>query len=315
VFFAHIATLKGTYPDVALHEVDSQKLTAVQKTAYLAATSMPNGPFDNMVSPFADLPSLAVGSDGVKSAIDIAQDQLKKDTLLEAGKSKTAALPAAAAVGAAGTGAVGAASLAKGAKSAVGVAAGAASQNPGEAAAAKAAASLGGEVPTEGTNNGAGVNLIAKNTAPADYLFTGQSGRIDALTSIRFKTYGLVEMDVDKIKNIRMLEMNVGKVIKIGKDGATYEEDIELLLQQVKGTFGITGPNSPEGLAWMKWFRNRFLPVYLNYTTMVTKLTGKKDLVPAEMALTPQQQVDTAKRRLHDVGCGRWLQDLCLEGE
>lgn len=291
VFFAHIATLRGIKAGVELHDVDSDKLTAQEKLNYLAGTSMPNGPFDYMASPFADLDNLTVGSDGVRSAIDIAQDQLKKDAAKEATKPKVAAAAAAAGAANAPTnGKAGATSLTAGAKSAMGTGAATAA----DAAAAKAAADLGGTVPTEATTNAAGVNLIATNSVPSDFLFTGQTGRIDALSTIRFKTYGLIEMDVDKIKNLRFLEMNVLKVLKIGKDGATYEEDIEALLQQVKGTFGITGPHSPQGLAWMRWFRNRFLPVYLNYATMVTKLTGKKDLVSAEMALTPQQQVDTA---------------------
>lgn len=295
VFFAHIATLRGKKPGVELHDVDSDKLTAQEKTDYLAATSMPGGPYDYLASPFADQKNLAVASDGVKSAIDIAQDQLKKDLANEKANPKTkAAVAPAAAVGAAATGKAAASSLTAGAKSAMGTAAGAAAVSPADAAAAKAASDLGGTVPTESTNKEAGVNLIAGNTVPSDYLFTGQTGRIDALSSIRYKTYGLVEMDVDKIKQIRYLEMNVMKVLKIGKDGATYDEDIEALLNQVKGVFGITGPHSPEGLAWMKWFRNRFLPVYLNYATMVTKLTGKKDLVSGEMSLTPQMQIDTA---------------------
>jgi len=295
VFFAHIASLRAKKPGVELHDVDSSKLTAQEKLDYLAASSMPNGPYDYMASPFTDQKNLTVASDGVKSAIDIAQDQLKKDLANEAANPKTkAAVAPAAAVGAAATGKAAATSLTAGAKSAVGTAAAAAGVSPAEAAAAKAASDLGGTVPTDATNKDAGVNLIAGNTVPSDYLFTGQTGRIDALSSIRYKTYGLVEMDVDKIKNIRYLEMNVMKVLKINKDGATYDEDIEALLNQVKGTFGITGPHSPEGLAWMKWFRNRFLPVYLNYATMVTKLTGKKDLVGAEMALTPQMQIDTA---------------------
>jgi hypothetical protein len=137
-------------------------------------------------------------------------------------------------------------------------------------------------------------SVSAQSTLSADYLFTGDKGQMDALTVIRFKTYGLMAMDAEKVKALRYLEVYVARKTNFSKDGAEYAQDVEALLEDVKVYFGISGARSPRGYKWITWFRSRFLPVFLNFSTAVEKATKKVDVVQAERTLTPEQAVAVA---------------------
>lgn len=286
VFLGHVAALKGVNPEVQLGDVDS-KLKPEEKLKYLDASAMPGGPYDFMDTPFPDMKSLSVGESGVKAAVEIARADIQKEVT----GSKTAT--AAKAVGAAATGAAALATTKS--KDSTNVATGnvaptGANQGPSQALKdAVGAGAAGAE-----TVKDASLNISGRNSVPADYLFTGQKGIIDALSSVRFKAYGLVEMDMSKVKDLAFLETQVAKGVTFDKDGAMYDEDIRDLLARVKIKFGIVGPESPEGREWINWFRCRFLPVFLNYRTVMKKATGKEDYVKAEMLLTPSQQLDAA---------------------
>jgi hypothetical protein len=288
VFLGHVAALKGINPEVRLSDADS-KLKPDEKLKYLNASAMPDGPYDILDSPFTDMKQLSVSSSGVKAAIELARSELETS----AKSDKTT--KAAAAAGAAATGA---ALLKKDGKNGDVQTGNSAPGGKGDAAAKAALAAAGA---TETTQDGA-ININASNTVPGDFIFTGQKGTVDALSAVRFKAYGLTEMDLTKIRDLSRLEAQVAKGLVYGKDGVAYDEDIRDLLSRVKVLFGIVGPESEEGRNWIIWFRSRFLPVFLNYQTLVSKATGKKEYVRAEMSLTPQQQLDVANALITTTG-------------
>jgi len=295
IFLGHVAALKGINPEIALADVDS-KLKSDEKLKYLDASSMPDGPYDILESPFQDMKQLSVSSSGVKAAIELARDELQKAVKSDATSS------AAKKAGAAATGAA----LLKSGGDGTSVSNGNAPPSGTSDEASdelKAAAGIGAAGMESSVQ--AGLSVSGSSNVPGDFLFTGQKGTIDALSSIRFKAYGLTEMEVPKIKDLAFLEKQVSKDVIFTKDSATYEEDVRDLLSRVKSKFGIVGPESPEGREWVNWFRCRFLPVYLNYRTLIQKATGKEDGVVGGMMLKPDQQLDVANALITTTGIDR----------
>lgn len=280
IFLAHKSALSAIKPDVKIADVDSSKLKPEEKLKYLGATELPGGPYDIYTSPFKDLERLGADSRAVQAQIEIARTQIQKD-IKDTTKPGTAA--AAAAAG-------GAAALAASGKD--GVSGG--EKGAKDKAAAAGIAALASDLNKPATMVEAGAKVAAQSSISADYLFTGEKGQMDALTVIRYKTYGLTTMDADKVKALRYLEVYVARNTSFEKDGAKYAADVETLLENVKAQFGISGARSPKGYNWIKWFRARFLPAFLNFATGVEKATKKQDIVQAERTLTPEQALGIA---------------------
>lgn len=283
VFLAHYSALKAINPKLLLAKVDDMETADKQK--FLDATSLPDGPYAFRTSPFKDQPQgLVVDAAGVRNAVDVAKTKLEKEALEGKGSKKVAtAAGVAGATALATQGRPGEAQkLGPDGKPLVGAAA---------AAAGMRATQLSGtDVPTSVDK---GIPISANGNV-ADYLFTGQEGRLDALTSVRMKAYGLEEMDASKVRALRRLEVFVNKNIRFDKNGAYWDDDAEVLLENVKTAYGISGSRSPRGYDWMEWFKFRFLPVYLNFASAIEKATKKKDIVQGEMSLTPNDQLTVA---------------------
>jgi hypothetical protein len=261
VYLGHLAVLKAMTSSVSLSEIDD-KFSVEDKRKYLLATAMPSGPYAVNTSPFKDLKNLAIGSYGVSAAIEIAKAELDKEakTKKKDDKPKTAAAAAAAV-----------AATANGQKSDMPIKA----PVQDDSGLARRANALSKEdVPSR---QDAGVSMTARQSV-GDFIFTGQAGQLDALTTVRMKTYGLVSMDVDKVKALRRLELETATAAMSQGDGTKFEADVEQILENVKAFFGISGARSARGYDWMDWYKSRFLPVFLTFMAGLTKATGKKKL-------------------------------------
>lgn len=275
IYLGHKSALEVIKPGAKLGDVDS-KLSGEEKLRYLGATELPGAEYDRYTSPFKDLDRLPSDRQAVEAQIEVAREILKKEVKDGTGKKIAAG---AAAVSMAAT-------------------AGASTDGTGAAVSATAAAaSVGGlvaELNKPVTQVDASTKLDAQSNISANYLFTGESGQMDALTVIRYKTYGLSTMDAEKVKALRFLEVYTARNTRFAKDGASYSQEVEILLENVKVQFGISGAASPRGSRWIKWFRARFLPTFLNFATAVEKATKKQDIVQAERSLIPEQAIAVA---------------------
>lgn len=273
IFLGHMACLRGIKPSVKLSSVDDDLLPE-EKKRYLTASSMPNGPYDKNTSPFEALAKLPADATAVSSAITLAQTQLDKEASTDT-KGKTATEVTAATVGTT-----------------------ALAQTTGKGAATSSATPnatvIDANAANAVTDKKAGIPLTATGMSLSNYLFTGRAGQLDALTSIRYKAYGLVDMQASKVVALRALEISMEKVLSYDKSGAMYSNDIEQILETVKSQFGISGARSPAGIAWINWMRARFLPVFLNFAGLVYKLTNKKDIVSGELVLKPTDAISVA---------------------
>lgn len=90
--------------------------------------------------------------------------------------------------------------------------------------------------------------------------------RIDDLTSIRVKLYGLRELLKGDVNALLALETEALKFIRYGDKGvALWTGNSEQFFANWNGQFGINSNNANEKAQWLFWFTKRFLPVFLNF--------------------------------------------------
>jgi muramidase (phage lysozyme) len=118
---------------------------------------------------------------------------------------------------------------------------------------------------------------------------------VSAFDAIRYKTYGIKELELSKVIALNKLENETSKLIKIQGTKATFDDNFNELLQKVNVYFGISDLFGPAAVSWGKWFRDRFLPVYLNYVTAHITETGKPPKAEAPVIISPNKIVQVAK--------------------
>lgn len=121
------------------------------------------------------------------------------------------------------------------------------------------------------------------------------TGNLSAFDIVRFKTYGLVELETAKIISLSNLESVVSKKIVYQSERATLDANPLEILNMVTTGFGITGLMSKQAEKWVSWFNKRFLPVYLNYCTLYMEDTGKSPKPGTPVTLKPNRQLEIAK--------------------
>lgn len=135
---------------------------------------------------------------------------------------------------------------------------------------------------------------------------------VDALSAIRYKSYGLKKLESDKIRALINLENNINKNLDYSNTDVTWNGDVKNLCSDVGGLFGIADPESEQGAEWSKWFMKRFLPIYLKYVSYITTISKKKDPATALSVLNGQQKYDAATaiytvKDIWDVTYQPWL--------
>jgi muramidase (phage lysozyme) len=123
---------------------------------------------------------------------------------------------------------------------------------------------------------------------------TSLKNTVSAFDLVRFKTYGLKELEVSKIVSLTMLEMHMSKVIKYQGTKAVFEGNPNELLEKVTTYFGVPDLFSDQAVTWGKWFRDRFLAVYLNYATLHMQAVNKAPKADSVPVLDANQQYDIA---------------------
>lgn len=276
VFLTHLTALKAISPKTDLSGVDD--MAPDEKLKYLNAIKFPEGPYNVFASPFPDISSLSAGGSNINGLIEIAAAAITKEMKGAKDKPKTTAVAStmvAGAVTAAGT---------------INVGGAASTSAPGTVAA---------------VNKLTEKNIGVSGIAPIGNIVTVMgvpigmnkfaSGKIDELTTIRFKTYGLLTMAIEKLKSLDALEEIVNKNLTFGKNNvASWKGSVEEALDSVKALFEINTVDGREGQSWQGWFTMRFLPTYMTYLSALCSTTNKQDPRTAAAAITPQQMFEVA---------------------
>lgn len=129
---------------------------------------------------------------------------------------------------------------------------------------------------------------------PEELMHT-QANRLDALTSIRMKAYGLTEMSADKVRTLGALENLVEDNLAGTPDDLKLKVESIKLMQDAGKFFGMSNTTGDQALQWKYWFNGRFLPVFLLYAGSLRRITKKEKLKEAMDALPIAKQLELAR--------------------
>lgn len=147
--------------------------------------------------------------------------------------------------------------------------------------------------------------VMGKNLFENTFKMTGKlilgvkrflTNSISPLEAVRFKTYGIKQMKHNQVSSIRNLEDTVSEYISITGGQAAFKGDVADIIKKVGSEFGISSPSDKQAESWMKWFSNRFLPVFISFISSGAQLTGKKIADEIEPSLKDSQKYDIALR-------------------
>ena len=282
VYLTAQTAAKRTNKEVDLDDVDS-KLSPTEKQTFLNMAKFLEGPYSVSYSPFASKEVLKAGYPEVKTAIDLATASIEAELK---NKPATGAEQIAQAA-ALGKGVASMSEMKSAETERLGKDKIAASERDARSKAMQNNRML------IGGGMGAGGLIAIKGEALPKSRIAG--GRIDALTCVRYKTYGLKEMELPRVRAIDSLEESLEKDLDFGGDGlAIWKGDPKAVLATQGGSFGIDGISNSKAYDWLVWFNHRLLPTYLNYATAVFRNTNRKKPSQGLNALKPTQAVDVA---------------------
>lgn len=138
-----------------------------------------------------------------------------------------------------------------------------------------------------------GATIRAVIDVPKNVLLSDPN-RLDALTCIRYKTYGLTSMMLDKVQSLMGLEALCMKYVTPSQEGATFTAKTDEILLQCATVFGKQNTTGKASEDWKLWFNERFLPTFLPFIGALNKLTSSTDYINAIKKLTPSQQLKMA---------------------
>lgn len=271
VFLTNIAALRVAAPDTGLSSVDSLKPAEAKK--YVELMRWPDGPYREYDSPFPASGALQAGGAEVSNLADAALLGLAKAGEKAVGADQAKAAGAVIA-GAEVAGATGAAAVNK----------------PGNVSPAEALKTAGAQAQA-----GGGISskeMLTVMGKALDIPFEG--GKLDALSCVRFKAYGLPDMELTRVRSLALLERMCAKALSFNGAAAEWTGSVDDLLMEIGPQFGIEGVNNNRAYEWKSWFRLRFLPVYVNYASAVSSLAKTKVLDQVAGRLKPSQAVEIA---------------------
>ena len=273
VYLAHLTAMRKLKVTTPLRDVED--LVPSIKIAYVQATRALSVNYDEIQSPFTDHEFLEATATDVSSFAEAAIAEAKK-------KEPSAVIPAATAKTIADVATT---------KPVNGV------QQPGktdkvtEANTAKALG-YGGMVPAAVTLPGGGGALTISPSVRV--AAERENAKIGAIDAVRFRTYGLVNLEDDKMNALRQAEEVAAKHIKAGNDRKLiFNSDLITLASDMAFAFGVNTSDAVAFTTFVSWIKNRFLPTYLNYVNALNTITGRY-VEAVKALLTPQDTYKTA---------------------
>jgi hypothetical protein len=263
VFLTHMAAIKGLADKFDLGEAEDLK--PEQKKRYIDAVAFPSGPYDVKTLPVMPPGALeATTADDVKVAVQEAYDDLTNTKRSSASQIATKVVGAAVGAGTA------------------------------EAATLDGQARLGANTPTMPDQKAARQALTATSVIGVNALSNGK--QVDALDAVRYKTYGLVELNPTRVQSLKVLEQAVELNLSFNRMGqAAWDGDVDSILNTIGPVFGMDFNRTLYRSLWSAWFQGRFLPTYLTYASAFKSRTGKETPSMGNSAIRPSELYEIAK--------------------
>jgi hypothetical protein len=282
VFLNWVGAVHQIAPKMDMADADSE-MSAEQKRSLLKSVmAIDGGVYAVTATPFSDTAMCG------KPVVDAAYAEALKDLGPEKKGGSGSGGGGPTKVGLAAIGGKG------GPTSATGVVGGANAAGIHKAAGAAGAAALTAAMKNpagKGDSNKVGVS--GKGQVSNNLGFLG--GKMTALMAVRFKTYGLIDMDPARVKALFLLETDVfDKIIYDGKGTATFKDDASYYFDTYAGYFGISPTDDKAKLRWYSWFAKRFVPTILQFATAVKHANKTTDPRDADQYLSPEHILDVA---------------------
>lgn len=273
-FLTYLGKINDLTKGTKLQELDD-KLPAPVGVAYVNGVRLGDNAknFDVMIGPFAD-EELTQNNSDVEDAWKTALEFYKKKALENPAPKETVL-----------TGAEGAAATAAAVAAAKGT--GGVAPKKEDAQQNTAMASYAGR--SSGAAALMARNKMEKGKALGPAVDPSRTA-LDTAYTVRYKVYGLTEMDVDKVRALMALEAFLWDGVKYdGEKVAFTSDDSEKIYPQVSASFGLApaGDDTQKG-TWFSWYRFRFLPTFLQFCSAV-RARAMIDAKEAGSKLTPTQ--------------------------
>jgi predicted chitinase len=283
VFLTHLTIAHKLGGITTLAAVD--KLKGEQMREYINGAKFPDGPYDVRTSPFADLEKLPAGASDVAKAAETA---LKSVDSKGNNKSVKRAVD--------GKGILPGRTVAP------------AGAQPALDAKGKLVAMALTNNLKDPTARAAGQTAKIAGQVVAGTGLDPTKG-VDAMTAVRMKTYGLTNMEPEKVQVLLQMEKAVEDRLTVqaatgpqsGNNQkvmqAVYQGDDMSILHMVGSRFDVIGDAGDGAFAWRRWFGARFLPTYLAYRGALSTQTGqtKKQSAENQLVGSPAQAVMVAQ--------------------
>ena len=285
IYLTHRSAANAVVIDATLKDTDAD-FKPEQKLDFLKRVKMdagnPMGPYNVNTSPFGVKDSLSVNNRSIEDAFVAAEakftEEVKKGggTTPAADAAKTESMKAALTAAAAQPLNAPLTSY----------------SSPG---ATKTLGSVNQLTATSiGMRGGLGVSGSVTSTGTFQSV-TNNRAALTTLDCIRFKTYGLYELDIDKVRALQDLEARVMKVVTYDARGrASFSDSPEPYIKEFAAVFGFSTSDSYAVADWTVWFNSRFIPTLVTYYTAVKTLVEAADIQDAIRFLKPDQMLQVA---------------------
>lgn len=117
---------------------------------------------------------------------------------------------------------------------------------------------------------------------------------LNAVESIRVKTYGLKELKADKVALLWQLEERVMESISGSGTSTTVSIDIDKVAKEFMPKFGMRVDLQLDMHKWKTWFESRFLPVLLRYITSLRQFASNANPLNAVVSTSTTYMLDVA---------------------
>lgn len=102
---------------------------------------------------------------------------------------------------------------------------------------------------------------------------------LTALEAVRVRTYGLESLDVDKVQALWDLEEAVVKSTSFSGNGFRVQTKVSDVAKTHMANFGMSVKNTEQYNVWSSWFKNRFLPVFVEYLTQLKRYSPQANVL------------------------------------
>jgi hypothetical protein len=109
-----------------------------------------------------------------------------------------------------------------------------------------------------------------------------KNNRIDDLTSIRLKVYGLTSLDRIYVDTLMQFERDMYQNVTVANNGvASFNGNADDVYNKYCAKFSLGFGDTDARITWTTWFQNRFLPAFLNFVAQTKKINPNQDVFTA----------------------------------